>query len=158
MINQALELTKDSANIYPDLLTSAGALLQLTNDIDGAKAKFEESLTLKPVQFGANFSMGQMYYNSAVDKITAIPEPDPFNEETIVLGQKLEDEAKELFGKSIIYLEKAVEYIDKLPEGQEKMQRANLGNALQALGTAYARVERFDESKAARERFEALTK
>ena len=113
---------------------------------------------MKPVQFGANFSMGQMYYNSAVDKITAIPEPDPFNEETIVLGQKLEEEAKALFGQSIIYLEKAVEYIDNLPEGPEKqMQRPNLGNALQALGTAYARVERFNESKAAHDRFKALS-
>ena len=157
VINQALELTKDSANIYPDLLTSAGSLLQMTNDIDGARAKFEESLKLKPVQFGANFSMGQMYYNNAVDKLQAAPEPDPFNEETIALADKLEKEAKESFSTAITYLEKAVEYIDNLPEGQEKqMQRPNLANALQALSTAYARVERYDESKAAHQRFESL--
>lgn len=159
MIDNALKLTKDSINIYPDLLTSAGALLQLTNDIDGAKAKYEESLALKPVQFAANFGMGQMYYNSAVDKLQAAPEPDPFNEESIALAEKLETEAKDLFGKSIVYLENAVNYIDKLPEGDEKnMQRPNLANALQALSTAYARVERYAESKSARERFESLVK
>lgn len=159
VIGQALELTKDSANIYPDLLTAAGDLLQRTNDIEGARAKYEESLSLKPVQFTANFGMGQMFYNSAVDKLQSAPEPDPFNEETIALAEKLENEAKDLFGQAITYLEKAVEYIDKLPEGQEKeMQRPNLGNALQALSTAYARVERYAESKAARERFEALVK
>ena len=157
VIGQALELTKDSANIYPDLLTQAGALLELTNDIDGAQARYQESLTLKPVQFGANFNMGKMYYNRAVDKLQSAPEPDPFNEETIALADKLEKEAKELFAEAITYLEKSVQYIDNLPEGQEKqMQRPNLANALQALSTAYARVERYDDSKAAHQRFESL--
>ena len=157
VIGQALELTKDSANIYPDLLTQAGALLELTNDIEGAQARYQESLTLKPVQFGANFNMGKMYYNRAVDKLQSAPEPDPFNEETIALADKLEKEAKELFAEAITYLEKSVQYIDNLPEGQEKqMQRPNLANALQALSTAYARVERYDDSKAAHQRFESL--
>ena len=157
VINQALELTKDSINIYPALLCQSGALLELTNDIEGAQAKYQESLTLKPVQFEGNFNMGKMFYNRAVDKLQSAPEPDPFNEETIELANKLENEAKEYFGKAITYLEKAVEYIDNLPEGQEKlMQRPNLGNALQALSTAYARVERYDDSKAAHQRFEKL--
>lgn len=157
VINQALELTKDSANIYPALLCQSGALLELTNDIEGAQAKYQESLTLKPVQFEGNFNMGKMFYNRAVDKLQSAPEPDPFNEETIELASRLENEAKEYFGQAITYLEKAVQYIDNLPEGQEKqMQRPNLGNALQALSTAYARVERYDDSKAAHQRFESL--
>ena len=157
VIEQALVLTRDSANIYPDLLTAAADLLQRTNDIEGAKVKYQESLTLKPVQFGANFGMGQMYYNGAVDKLQSAPEPDPFNEETIALASKLEEEAKALFAESITYLEKAVQYIDNLPEGQEKQaQRPNLGSALSALSTAYARVERYEESKAAHQRFESL--
>lgn len=155
VINQALELTKDSVNIYPALLCQSGALLELTNDIEGAQAKYQESLTLKPVQFEGNFNMGKMFYNRAVDKLQSAP--DPFNEETIELANKLESEAKEYFGKAITFLEKAVEYIDNLPEGQEKqMQRPNLGNALQALSTAYARVERYEDSKAAHQRFESL--
>ncbi|MBR1783927.1 MAG: hypothetical protein IJ760_00605 [Bacteroidales bacterium] len=157
MINKALELTKDSTNIYPDLLTSAGSLLMMTGDIDEARTRFDESIKLKPVQFGANFGMGQMYYNSAVDKITSTPEPDPFNEESMALVEKLTAEANALFGQSTTYLEAAVNYIDNLPEGEEKAaQRANLGNALQALSTAYARLERYDEAKAARERFEKM--
>lgn len=157
VIDQLLALTKDSVNLYPDVLTAAGGLLQSANDIEAARARYEESIRLKPVQFGANFGMGQMFYNAAVDKLQSAPEPDPFNEETIELASKLEEEAKGFFGQAITYLEKAVEYIDKLPEGQEKqMQRPNLGNALQALSTAYARVERYDDSKAAHQRFEAL--
>ena len=157
MINQALELTKDSVNIYPALLCQSGALLELTNDLEGAQAKYQESLTLKPVQFEGNFNMGKMLYNRAVDKLQSAPEPDPFNEETIELANKLENEAKEYFGQAITFLEKAVQYIDNLPEGNEKqMQRPNLGNALQALSTAYARVERYDDSKAAKQRFESL--
>ena len=157
MINQALELTKDSANIYPALLCQSGALLELTNDIEGAQAKYQESLTLKPVQFEGNFNMGKMFYNRAVDKLQSAPEPDPFNEETIELANKLENEAKEYFGQAITYLEHAVNYIDNLPDGPEKqMQRPNLGNALQALSTAYARVERYEDSKAAKQRFDAL--
>ena len=157
MINQALELTKDSVNIYPALLCQSGALLELTNDIEGAQAKYQESLTLKPVQFEGNFNMGKMFYNRAVDKLQSAPEPDPFNEETIELASKLEEEAKGYFSQAITYLEKAVQYIDNLPDGQEKqMQRPNLGNALQALSTAYARVERYEDSKAAKQRFESL--
>ena len=157
MINKALELTKDNADIYPALLCQSGALLELTNDIDGAQAKYQESLTLKPVQFEANFNMGKMFYNRAVDKLQSAPEPDPFNEETIELASKLENEAKEYFSQSITFLEKSVEYIDNLPDGQEKqLQRPNLANALQALSTAYARVERYDESKAAKHRFDTL--
>lgn len=157
LISQALELTKDSANIYPLLLNQSGALLELTGDMDGARAKYEESLGLQPVQFEGNFNMGKMYYNQAVDKLQAIPEPDPFNEETIVLGEKLTNEANDLFRQAIVYLEKSVQFIDNMPAGEAKdMQRANLGQALMALGTAYARVERYDDSKAAHARVQEL--
>ncbi len=156
VINQALELTKDSVNIYPVLLNQAGALLELTNDIEGAQAKYQESLTLKPVQFEGNFNMGKMYYNRAVDKLQSAPEPDPFNEETIALADKLEQEAKGLFGQAIVYLEKSVNFIDNMPEQEKALQRPNLAQALSALSTAYARVERYEDSKAAHERYEAL--
>lgn len=158
-INAALELTKDSPEVYPTLLTQSGALFELTGDMDAAAAKYEESLKLKPVQFEANFQMGKMYFNSALDKLAAAPEPDPFNEESLALADKLTQEANVLFGKSISYLEKSIEYIDNLPDGDEKqMQRPNLGAALQALSTAYARTEQYDKSKAARTRFEELAK
>ena len=157
VVSQLLTLTKDSVNLYPDMLTAAGGLLQSANEIETARGYYEESLKQKPVQFGANFGMGQMFYNAAVDKLKAAPEPDPFNEETLILADSLEKEAKGYFGQAITYLEQAVAYIDNLPEGQEKqMQRANLGNALQALSTAYARVERYEDSKAAHQRLETL--
>ena len=154
-INAALELTKDSANIYPMLLAQSAALLELTEDYAGAEAKYQESLTLKPVQFEANFNMGKMFYNRAVDKLTAA-DAVPLDDET-GLNEKLQEEAKELFRQSISYLVKAVEFLDNLPEDQKPYHRANLGNALTALGTAYARVEMYDESKAAHKRVQELS-
>ena len=154
-INAALELTKDSVNIYPTLLAQSAALLELTEDFAGAEAKYQESLTLKPVQFEANFNMGKMFYNRAVDKLTAA-DAVPLDDET-GLNEKLQDEAKELFRRSISYLVKAVEFLDNLPADQKPYHRANLGSALSALATAYARVEMYEESKAANQRVMELS-
>jgi hypothetical protein len=58
-----------------------------------------------------------------------------------------------------VYLEKAVAYIDGLPEGEFKnAQRPNLINVLVALGTAYAHVDRLNESAAAKARVDQLMK
>lgn len=154
-INAALELTKDNPDVYPTLLAQSAALLEITEDYEGAEAKYQESLTLKPVQFEANFNMGKMFYNRAVDKLTAA-DAVPLDDET-GLNEKLQDEAKELFRQSISYLVKAVEFLDNLPEDQKPYHRANLGNSLSALATAYARVEMYDESKAAKKRFDQLS-
>ena len=155
-INKALELTKDSANIYPVLLAQSAALLEITGDFAGAEAKYMESLTLNPVQFEANFNMGKMFYNRAVDKVNNAPEPDPFDENSLALYDKLVEESKDLFRQSITYLVKAVEYLDALPEAEKPYHRGNLGSALDALSTAYARVEMYQESTAAKNRVKEL--
>ena len=50
-------------------------------------------------------------------------------------------------------------YIDGLPEGEFKTsQRPNLINVLVALGTAYAHVDRLNESNAAKARVDQLMK
>ena len=51
---------------------------------------------------------------------------------------------------------KAVEYLDNLPEDQKPYHRTELANSLTALGTAYARVEMYAESKAAHERVQKM--
>lgn len=82
---------------------------------------------------------------------------DPFDEEKAGLYDKLNDEAKGYYGQAITYLEKAVAFIDGLTdEGAKASQRPNLVNALIALGNAYARVDRLNESNAAKARVEQL--
>ena len=157
-INAALELTKDSANIYPKLLAQSAQLLELTEDFDGAEAKYRESLTLKPVQFEANYNLGKMFYNRAVDKVNSAPEPDPFDENSLALYDKLIDESKDLYRQAITYLVKAVEYLDALPAEEKPYHRESLANALTGLAEAYARIEMYAESKAAKDRINELSK
>ncbi len=156
-INKALELTKDSANIYPTLLAQSAALLEITGDFAGAEAKYQESLQLNPVQFEANYNIGRMYYNRAVDKVNSAPEPDPFDENSMALYDKLMEESKDLYRQSITYFVKAVEFLDALPEAEKPYHRHNLGEALEGLANAYARVEMYTESTAAKNRLKELT-
>lgn len=157
-INAALDMTKDSASLYPEVLVQAGTLLdESAGDYEGAETKYNESLTLNPNQFAANFGLGKMLYNRAVDKTNAANAVDPFDEEKAGLYDKLNDEAKGYYGQAITYLEKAVAFIDGLTdEGAKASQRPNLVNALIALGNAYARVDRLNESNAAKARVEQL--
>ena len=164
-INTALDMTKDSVNLYPDVLVQAGDLLsgEGVADYEGAEAKYSQSLMLKPNQFGANFGMGKMVYNRAADKTNAANAIDPFaddyDDEKAALYEKLSAEAKTYYGQSIVYLEKAVAYIDGLPEGEFKnSQRPNLINVLVALGTAYAHVDRATDADAAKARVDQLMK
>ena len=155
IINQALELTKNEVEIYPDLLAASAVLLEQTGDFEGAEAKYNESLTLKPTQFTANYNMGKMFYNRAVDKLTAANDVPPDDETG--LYDRLLDESKALFRQAITYLEKSVQYIDNIQNADEQaVQKPNLVNALKALGTAYARVEMYEESKVANSRLQSL--
>ncbi|MGX8712880.1 MAG: tetratricopeptide repeat protein [bacterium] len=157
MINTALEMTKDSVDLYPVVLVQAGNLLdESAGDYESAQARYEESMNLKPNQFEANFGLGKMVYNRAVDKTNAANDVDPFNDET-GLYDKLNAEAKDYYSQAITYLEKAVAYIDGLSdEGVKAQMRPNLINALIALENAYARVDKLNESSAVKARKEQL--
>lgn len=158
-INTVLEMTKDSVNLYPLVLVLSGDLLANSGDFDGAIAKYNESLSLKPNQFEANFGLGGMYYNRAADKSNAANKLDPFDEDNLPLIDKLEAEAKELYGQSIENLEKAVAYIDGLQDEKAKAaMRKNLFNALTALETSYTKVDRLNEAQAIQIRKTAMTK
>lgn len=156
MINTALDKTKDSIHIYPVLLSSAAALLEMTQDYDGAEAKYRESLTLVPNQFEANFGMGKMIFNRGVDKLDAA-NAAPMDDET-GLYDKLLGESNGFFRQSIQYFTAAIGYIDALPSTQKDMQRANLFNCLSALKTVYARLEMYDDLKAVNTRMEEIQK
>lgn len=147
MIDAALTKTKDDPVVYPQLLCQAAAILELTQDYAGAEAKYNESLTLMPNQFAANFGMGKMIYNRAVDKHNAANEV-PVDDET-GLYDKLLGESNDLFRQSIQYFTAAVSFIDAMPDGDaKKMQRANLFNCLNALKVVYTRLEMYTEQKA----------
>lgn len=152
MINAALNQTKDNPQVYAKLLCAAAEMLSNNQDFDGAAAKYNESLSINGNQFEANFGMGSMLYNRAVDKINT---EVPFDDET-GLQAKLEEEAKALFGQAESYMKAAVAFIDALPAEQQEMQKANLVHCLNALKTIYARLNRIDDLKPINARLQSL--
>lgn len=152
MINAALNQTKDNPQVYAKLLCAAAEMLSNNQDFDGAAAKYNESLSINANQFEANFGMGSMLYNRAVDKINT---EVPFDDET-GLQAKLEEEAKALFGQAESYMKAAVAFIDALPAEQQEMQKANLVHCLNALKTIYARLNRIDDLKPINARLQSL--
>ena len=158
-LNIVGEMTKDSVDLYPLVLVLSAQVLENSGDFDGAIAKYNESLTLKPNQFEANFGLGGMYYNRAIDKTLAASKLDVFDEENQALIEKLESEAKELYRQSITYLEKSVAFIDNMTDENAKAaMRVNLYNALGALEKAYAKVDMLNESTAIKARREQIAK
>ena len=153
----AINMTKDSANLYPVVLVLAGTLLdERVGDYVAAEERFRESLALRPEQFEANFGMGKMLYNRAVDKFNAANKIDPFTDES-GLGDKLTAESKEFFGQCIAYLVKAVAFYDGLTDENHKQAlRFQLGNALSALAKAYANVDMGAEADAANARLKQM--
>ena len=156
MINTALDLTKDSANLYPQILGLAAAILESMQDYAGAEAKYQESLTLSPNQFEANFGMGKMIFNRGVDKLDAANAVPP--EDETGLYDRLLEESNGFFRQSIQYFQSAISYIDALPDNAKAAQRPNLFNCLSALKTVYARLEMYDELKVVNARMEEIQK
>ena len=157
MLESALEKTKDDATLYPQLLCQVAAILELTQDFDGAEMKYRESMTLNPNQFEANFGMGKMIFNRGVDKLDAANAVPPDDETG--LYDKLLEESNGFFRQSIQYFNSAIAFIDAMPAGEAKnMQRANLFNCLSALKTVYARLEMYDDLKGVNNRMEQIQK
>lgn len=144
-IDKAINLSKDNPAVYIDLLSAAAGILVETQDYDGAQAKYEESLSLRPNQFEANFGLGSMIYNRGVDKLDAA-NAVPIDDES-GLSDKLNEESKVFFRQSIQYFNAAIAYIDGLDESAKPAQRVNLYNCLNALKQIYVRLEMYDELK-----------
>ena len=118
---------------------------------------YNQSLTLNPTQFEANFGMGKMIFNRGVDKLDAANAVPPEDESG--LYDKLLGESNDFFRQSVQYFNAAIAFIDGMPEGDaKKMQRANLFNCLSALKTVYARLEMYEELKGVNARMEAIQK
>lgn len=138
-INAALAKTKNDVEITATLLCQVAGIYEMTKDFTEASAKYNESLKIKPIQFEANFGMGKMIYNRAADKLEEASNVDP-NDET-GLYDKLDQEAKSLFKESIQYFRAAIDFINNMPANQKQAHKADLHNCLNALKTAYARLD-----------------
>ncbi len=139
-IEAALTKVKDP-NLLAGLLAAAGATYEEAGDFTNAEAKYKESIAKIPNQFLANYGMGKMLYNRAVDVISNEPEDD------YAMIEKMENEAKDFFRQSIPYFNSAISYIDGLDKDNQDLNRKNLYSCLQALQTVYARLEMYDELK-----------
>lgn len=156
MLNNAVNQAKSKPEVYTQLLGAAAAILEETKDFEGAEAKYNESLSLNPNQFEANFGMGKMIFNRGVDKLDAANAVPPEDESG--LYDKLLKECNDFFRSSIQYFKAAVSYIDGLPADAQNMQRANLFNCLTALKQIYARLEMYDDLKPVNARLDQLQK
>ncbi|MBR3725586.1 MAG: hypothetical protein IKN11_09400 [Bacteroidales bacterium] len=155
-IQKALDKTVDKPDIHSGLLAAAGAVFEGVNDYENAELRYKESIKAMPNQFLANFGLGKMLYNRAVDKLTEANNVPPDDETG--LYEKLNNECKDFFRQSIPYFNSAISYIDNLNEEGKSMNRANLYHCLNALNTVYARLEMYDELKPVKARIEELQK
>ena len=142
--------------VHASLLAAAGAVFEGVNDFANAETRYKESLTALPNQFLANFGLGKMLYNRAVDKLNDANNVPPDDETG--LYEKLDQESKDFFRQSIPYFTNAISFIDNLDEHGQATNRANLFHCLNALNTVYARLEMYDELKPIKARIDELKK
>ena len=155
-IQKALDKTGDKPEVHASLLAAAGAVFEGVNDFANAETRYKESLTALPNQFLANFGLGKMLYNRAVDKLNDANNVPPDDETG--LYEKLNQESKDFFRQSIPYFTNAISFIDNLDEHGQATNRANLFHCLNALNTVYARLEMYYELKPIKARIDELKK
>lgn len=155
-IQKALEKTVDKPELHANLLAAAGATFENVEDFANAETYYKESLKTLPNQFLANFGMGKMFYNRAVDKLTAVNDV-PLDDET-GLADKYTEESKNFFRQSIPYLKEAITFIENMSTEEQSHNRSNLKQCLDALKTVYARLEMYDELKPINAKIEQLIK
>ncbi len=154
-IQKALEKTNDKPELHASLLAAAGATFESVQDFANAEAKYKESLKTLPNQFLANFGLGKMLYNRAVDKLDAANAVPPDDETG--LYDKYNNESKEFFRQSIPYFKDAIAFIESMSAEEQSHNRTNLYSCLNALKTVYARLEMYDELKPINAKIDQLT-
>lgn len=155
-IQKALEKTVDKPELHANLLAAAGATFESVEDFTNAEARYKESLKALPKQFLANYGLGKMLYNRAVDKLDAANNV-PIEDET-GLSDKYTEESKEFFRQSIPYFKDAISFIESMSAEDQGHNRSNLYQCLNALKTVFARLEMYDELKPINAKIDQLTK
>ena len=105
--NEVIDKLKAAIDKEPkrgDLYQALGSAYENTKDTMNARKSYETAIQMNPVDFVANYSLGALIYNQAVEKIKAmnnLPNSDQKGYD------KLKAESDGLLGKSLPYLEKA---------------------------------------------------
>lgn len=155
-IQKALVKTQGNPQVHAQLLAAAGATYESANDFVNAEAKYQESINTLPNQFLANFGLGKMFFNRAVDKLTEANNVPPDDETG--LYEKYLNDSKDFFRQTIPFFNSAIAFIDGLDSEGQGVNRNNLYQCLNALSTVYARLEMYDELKPVKARIDALQK
>jgi len=130
---EAQEMLKLAAEIDPNneiLFFSMGSVSDNLGKFDEAEEAYKKAIAINPNYFDANYNLGAMYYNRAVEKVNQCNEIPPNQQkkydECIV-------ESNTIFEQAVPYLEKALEVN---PEDD---------NTLQSLKNAYVRTGEDDK-------------
>ena len=133
-------IKKDTTN--PDFYFARGSLYDVNlKQPEKAIPDYKKSLELKPDYFDANYNLGALYYNQAVDIIKKAQDEtdnDKYN--------KMMDKAKSIMKVALPYLEKAYSINDK-----DK-------NTMVSLKELYYRLGQVDKSKAIGDKLKELYK
>lgn len=156
VLSQAQNMVKDKPAVYEQLLNQVAAIYEMTKDYAGAEAKYKESLALNPNQFGANFGLGSMFYNLAIEKFQEAEKA--FNpDEVSDVYTLLEKEYKEHMSQAIPYLKAAIAYIEALTDqNQINANRRNHYECLKALRNCYTRLNMYDDVKGVNEKMKQI--
>ncbi len=114
-----------------------------SNKKDSAVFAYKSALKIDSNYFDANYNLGALYYNQAVEVYNKVKDLPISKEKEYNAGKK---KYTDYFNKSLPYLEKA-----------RQLQPNDL-NTLLSLKEAYAKLDRFNDSKNAKLAIEALSK
>lgn len=146
VIAKAIEKAGDNIEAKSQLLCASAGIYVEQKDFATAEAKYKESLEMLPKQYQANFGLGSMCYNRAIDKMQAAQDVPP--EDETGLYDKLVEEAKEQYRAALPYLNAAVAFIDGLDDAGKGANRRNLYQCLNSIKNCYNRLGQVEEMKA----------
>ncbi len=136
-LNAAIEKEPNRGDLYQAL----GSAYENTKDTVNARKAYEKAISLNPQDFVANYSLGALIYNRAVEKIKAMNDLPASDQKGY---DKLKAEGDVLLAKSLPYLETARNINGKDIE------------TLNALKELYARLNMMDKLEEVKKAISAL--
>ncbi|MFM2135672.1 MAG: hypothetical protein RL021_1072, partial [Bacteroidota bacterium] len=133
---ESIEAAPDNEILY----LIRGELYEAKNETAKAEADYLQVLQLNPDHFVANYDLGTLHFNRAVEFVKKAQEADQKN--NLNESMKWEKEYKAEFQKSETYLTKAKEINPKKSEDDNQKYRITL----QSLRQIYARTNRIDKA------------
>ncbi len=142
--NEVIDKLKAAIEKEPtrgDLYQALGSAYENTSDSANARKAYEKAIALNPNDFVANYSLGALIYNRAVEKIKAMNDLPASDQKGY---EKLKADGDDLLQRSLPYLEKARSINGKDLE------------TLNALKELYARLNMMDKLNEVKKAIEAL--